>query len=174
MHWVSNSPNTTSEMSKYSCKKGGYARRSSFYMTDCSIASWVHFSLSGCQQQASPAVLGDRPGGGDCHASHVATGANRQHDCTWTLQPILIGVKFSVKIHSVATHIYIKIVISTNHLLSEFPVSEQSFASQASSQECWNSFTHLHHKCQTTCLWYGWVNVRLGGEDDCYNVIWGF
>ena len=19
---------------------------------------------------------------------------------------------------------------------------------------------HLHHKCQTTCLWYGWVNVR--------------
>ena len=40
----------------------------------------------------------------------------------------------------------------------------------ASSQECWNHFSHLHHKCQTTCLWYGWVNVRLGGKGGFCNV----
>ena len=33
-------------------------------------------------------------------------------------------------------------------------------------------FMKLSLKPADNCLWYGWVNVRLGGKDDCCNVFW--
>ena len=45
------------------------------------------------------------------------------------------------------------------------------FASQASSQECRKNFTHLHHKCQTTCWGVDWWMLGLDEVVMCFGFL---